>query len=96
MPGYDKANLSTPRIDYSAGPGNWYGVLFFMANKLKERVTAGGGEFQVDIINHVFDKSMISIAAQDADKLVLLHLTRSELIELIEKLKKVAETLPKD
>lgn len=67
-----------------------------MANKLKERVTAGGGEFRVDIINHVFDKSMVTIAAQDADKLVLLHLNRSELIELIEKLKKVSETLTKN
>ena len=66
-----------------------------MEKKLKERVTAGGGEFRVDIINHVFDKSMVTIAAQDADKLVLLHLTRSELIELIEKLKKVSETLDK-
>jgi hypothetical protein len=67
-----------------------------MANRLKERVIAGGGEFQVDIINHVFDKDKITVATQDSDTLILLHFTRSEAIELIEKLKKVAETLPKD
>lgn len=71
------------------------GFYFFMENQVKERVTAGGGEFRVDIINHVFYKTMVTIAAQDADKLVLLHLTHSELIELIETLKKVAETVYK-
>lgn len=80
----------------TTGIANWYGVLFFMANKLKETVVAGGGEFQVEIINHVSDKDKISVVGQNNHKLIILHFTRPEAIELIEKLAKVAETLPKE